>query len=167
MTDEPRASGGRPGPKKEISDDELVDAIRAGFEEDEPLPPGATDFAVQAFAWRSIDADLAELLHDSDVEGLVAVRDLAVARVFMLRSGGVTLDAEYRADELRGAVAPSGRYSVAAYDGGRGQAHPAIFSVSTDEHGFFGVDGEIHGAVRIVVSTLDHQALLVSPWLTF
>ena len=42
-----------------ITDDELVEAIKAGMELDDTLPLAALEAAKAAFTWRTIDAELA------------------------------------------------------------------------------------------------------------
>lgn len=59
----------------------LVERIDRSFELDlEPIPPRLTSAAIDAFAWRSADARLAELLFDSSTSDLVGVRGTATER---------------------------------------------------------------------------------------
>lgn len=146
-------------------DEKLLERLRVALAGQDPVPAHAVEFAVGAFAWRNIDADLAELLHDSDEAGMVAVRDSTAVRVLMFRAGGITLEAEQRRHDLLGALSPAGRYRVQVYDGGREPAHPAVASVVSDDAGLFRV-GDLRGTFRFVVASADDEVVLVSPWVT-
>lgn len=61
--------------------DRLRDRIDDAFDHDlEPIPPRLTAAARDAFAWRSADAQLAELLFDSASSDLVGVRGTSTER---------------------------------------------------------------------------------------
>lgn len=61
--------------------DTLLERIRDAFEHDlDPIPARLTAAAVDAFAWRSADARLAELLFDSAGSELVGIRGTATER---------------------------------------------------------------------------------------
>lgn len=69
-----------------MSDDQgtpssLLERISDAFEHDlDPIPPRLTAAAIDAFAWRSADARLAELLFDSASTDLVGVRGTSTER---------------------------------------------------------------------------------------
>ena len=149
-----------------LSDDELQDVVGAIFDEDEPLPPGAIDFAAGTFAWRDVEAELAELLHDSLLEDAVPVRDETPARLLLFAAGDLTLDVEHGPEALTGSVSPPAAYEVEVRHAGSVAGEPVAVRVRTDGTGMFRLYGEIRGAVRFVVSDLGHQLSLLSPWIT-
>lgn len=165
MTDDRQAPiGGRDEAEDVLDDDKLFELVRSVIGEEEPLPPGAVEFASGAWAWRDVDVELAELLHDSYDAATVAVRDTAAVRIVMFRSGEVTLEAEQGPDGLFGAVTPAGRYRVDVHDGAKARSHPAVASVTTDDGGLFRIGGGLAGTLRFVVVEGEDQVVLVTPW---
>jgi hypothetical protein len=53
-------------------EDDLLHGLRELFDRTDPPPPEVTEFARAAFGWRTIEADLAELLDDSALEAGLA-----------------------------------------------------------------------------------------------
>lgn len=155
----------RPDPDRTPSDDDLLRVLGVVLEEAEPVPPEAVGFATGAFAWRDMEIELAELLHDSALEEAVVLRDDVCLRILVLQSGDVTLDIEHGSDRLAGAVSPAGRYRVEIREAGPASL-PSATSVLTDENGMFEVDEEIRGTVRFFVSDATGDAAIVSPWIT-
>jgi hypothetical protein len=80
-------------------DNELEEELRRIAAQVEPVPPGLIDAAVGAFAWRTIDADLAELVFDSsaDQDEAALVRGTGQARMLSFRAGSMTIDVEVTA----------------------------------------------------------------------
>jgi hypothetical protein len=148
------------------SDEELLRSLEIVLEEEEPLPAGAVGFAVEAFAWRDMEVELAQLLHDSALEEAVVLRDDVCLRLLVLQSGDLTLDIEHAPDHLTGAVFPSGRYRVEIHGADPEHRSSPLPSTLTDAAGMFEVQGEIRGAVRFVVSDPDGGVAILSPWIT-
>jgi hypothetical protein len=152
----------RPG---NIADDELIRVLGEVLDEDEPIPAGAVEFASQAFTWRDVNSELAELLHDSLLE-LVEVRDGAAARMLVFQAGAFTLDVEHDHGALRGAVSPPGSYRIEVQEGS-GRRPGWAGAVATDETGMFEILGPVDGVIRIaVVVDGTAHAILVTPWIT-
>lgn len=167
MTDDRQIPfGGRDEPELGLTDDELLDALRTVTREDEPLPALAVEFAQGAWAWRKVDAELAELLHDSHDAATVVVRNTTSVRIVMFRAGAVTLEAEHGAEELFGAVTPAGSYRVDVHDGAKPRSDPPVASVTTDDAGLFRIAGGLAGTLRFVVVEGGDRVVLVSPWVT-
>lgn len=60
---------------------DLVDLIGRAFDHDlEPIPERLSDAARSAFAWRRVDAELAEILFDSAESELVGIRGTSTER---------------------------------------------------------------------------------------
>ena len=51
-----------------ITDDDLLVALGGVLDIVEPLPPASTTMAEAALGWRTIDAELALLVHDSAID---------------------------------------------------------------------------------------------------
>jgi len=151
-----------PDPRRQPTDDELIRILGVALDEEEPLPLGAVEFAAGTLAWRDMEGELAELLHDSVLEETVMLRDETCLRLLVFQAGDITLDVEQEPHKLIGAISPPGRYRVEVHDGQRSAAPAAL----TDEAGMFELRGEIRGPVRFVVSDPDGQVAILSPWVT-
>lgn len=92
--------------------DELEDELRRAAARFEPVPPEFLDAAAGAFAWRDIDAELAELVFDSlvDADEATLVRGSADRRLVSFSGGGLTIDVEVtsagEARTVMGQIAP-------------------------------------------------------------
>jgi hypothetical protein len=77
-------------------DDELEQELRALAANREPVPAALLRAAVDAFAWRDIDAEIAELVYDSlvDTDEAALVRGPAGQRLVSFAAGGMTIDVE-------------------------------------------------------------------------
>src|ERR1051326_9640797 len=77
-------------------DDELEQELRRLAAHAEPVPAELSRAAVTAFAWRDIDAEIAELIYDSllDAEEASLVRGPAEQRMISFAVGGMTIDVE-------------------------------------------------------------------------
>lgn len=74
---------------------ELEQELRGLAARFEPVPPEFLDAARGAFAWRDIDAELAELVFDSLADDeAVLVRGSADRRLYSFSGGGLTIDVE-------------------------------------------------------------------------
>jgi hypothetical protein len=77
-------------------DTELEEQLRQVAARFEPLPADLLRTAVGAYTWRTIDADLAELIFDSavDHDDAALVRGPQQDRLLSFRCGGLTIDVE-------------------------------------------------------------------------
>jgi hypothetical protein len=77
-------------------DDELAEELRRLAARLDPVPPDLLAGAAGAFAWRDIDAELAELVFDSllDVDEATLVRGSPERRLVSFAGGGLTVDVE-------------------------------------------------------------------------
>jgi hypothetical protein len=82
--------------RDEPEDTELEEQLRQAAARFEPVPPELIRTAVGAYTWRTIDADLAELVFDSvvDHDDAALVRGPHPGRLLSFRSGGLTIDIE-------------------------------------------------------------------------
>ena len=81
-------------------DDQLTDELRRLASRLDPVPPELLDAAAGAFAWRDIDAELAELVFDSllDTDEASLVRGAPERRLVSFTGGGLTIDVEVTSD---------------------------------------------------------------------
>ena len=77
-------------------DDELEAELRRLAAHREPVPAQLRQAAVDAFSWRDIDAEIAELVYDSllDADAASLVRGPADQRLVSFAIGGITIDLE-------------------------------------------------------------------------
>ena len=76
------------------SDDELEAELRRLAARREPVPAQLHQAAVDAFSWRDIDAEIAELVYDSLLDAASLVRGPADQRMVSFAVGGMTIDLE-------------------------------------------------------------------------
>lgn len=81
-------------------DDELFDELREAVVAADPVPERVIDGARLAYGWRRIDAELAELLRDSNLEAepLAGVRGAAAVRSLTFRVGDLTIEVDVAPD---------------------------------------------------------------------
>ena len=77
-------------------DEQLTGELRRLASRLDPVPPELLDAAAGAFAWRDIDAELAELVFDSlvDTDEASLVRGAPERRLVSFTGGGLTIDVE-------------------------------------------------------------------------
>jgi hypothetical protein len=148
----------------------------------EPVPPELLTAAVGAFAWRTIDAELAELVFDSlvDHEELGVVRGSAQERTLSFEASGLTIEVEITGTgasrSMIGQLVPPQPASVAvcAHGGGSwgsvppGQQNVDMITLGVDELGRFSADALPAGPVslrcRIGTETAPHP--VVTEWVS-
>jgi len=96
-------------------DEELTEELRRLAARLDPVPPELLRGAAAAFAWRDIDAELAELVFDSLIDNSEAalVRGSPDQRLVSFAGGGLTIDVEVSgtgaARTVMGQIAPPQR----------------------------------------------------------
>lgn len=78
----------------EPGDAELEQELRRVIAQVDPVPSGLFDAAVGAFAWRTIGADLAELVFDSLADHDEAALVRGTGRMLSFRASSLTIDVE-------------------------------------------------------------------------
>jgi len=142
------------------SDDELLARLAHVVEEADPVPAGVTEAALAALATRTLDAELAELVEDSALGTLTAVRDGgADTRMLSFESAGLTVELQVRADgatrAVRGLVAGAvGEVTAQTRDTER--------TAPVDEGGWFSLDGLPPGPVRLRMRATGGAAVVTS-----
>lgn len=149
----------------ELTDDELMAALAEAVAE--PETDARRRAAAQAaFTWRTIDTELAELLHDSALEAGAAVRSAAEGpRSLSFGRSGLTLEIEIDGDQVLGEVIAEGSAA------GAGPAVVVLrrpdsddMTAETDAAGFFRFSGVVPGSVRFEVTRGEWS--LTTPWVT-
>ena len=140
-------------------DDALERILGKSLALDQQVPPEWREAARAAYTWRTIDAELLALTHDSAVEAGAAVRGPGEARTVAFTGGGMTLEVELSDRQIMGQLtAPGGSEVVFESVDGRTR------STSIDDSGFFSLPGEDHGLVRFAVRP-EGGARLVTQWI--
>ncbi|MBJ7358217.1 hypothetical protein [Nocardioides sp.] len=140
----------------DLTDDQLLAELGEAVAEAALVTDRQREAARAAFTWRTVDAELAELLHDSALEAS-AVRGDDAARTLSFASGPLTLEVEVDGDAVMGQVVGAATDSVLMQ---RSIADDQPLPV--DPSGFFRVEGVAPGPVRFVVQAGDWT--LTSPW---
>jgi len=98
-----------------MTDDDLLRELAAALAEAQDVPPGFLTSARELLAWRTVDAELAELVHDSlaGAGGGALLRSAGSGpRSLTFRAAGLTIDLDVdlgpgrTATALRGQVVP-------------------------------------------------------------
>jgi hypothetical protein len=141
----------------DIDDDRLLAELAEALRAEQDVPPGFLAAGSAAFAWRSVDAELAALRHDSatatlDEAGTRA--EPAQLRALTFVSSELTIELEVTADALVGQVIPprSGEIELERPQGRSG-------AVTVDEVGWFAIRPIPSGPVRLHLRTDDGRSV--------
>jgi hypothetical protein len=134
----------------------------------DPLPPALLDAAVGAFAWRTIDAELAELVFDSltDHDEASLVRGAQPGRLLSFQSGDLAIEVEVTGTgasrRLTGQLMPPQQASVQIRHG------PDVITVEADELGRFGAGSLHRGPIRLRCDPVQGMARspVVTDWVS-
>ena len=146
--------------------DDTEAQLRAIFTHLDPVPPLLDEAARNAFEWRTVDEELAELMRDSADEeaGAALVRGPGGPRQLSFESPEIELELEVvatgpRERRLEGQLLPPGEATVTIERPGE-----AGLSVQADDLGRFVLDGLRAGVVRLHVVLGGAQIAI--PWTT-
>ena len=133
---------------------ELGDALATG----DPVPEAVLDAARAAFTWRTIDAELAELVFDSVVDEVAGVRGGTATgdRHMSFRAPGVEVEILINGVSDRrvtGQLVPPAEAAIEIVADGFTQA------TETDEMGRFGFDGVPAGPASITCRLSDGRII--------
>lgn len=130
-------------------DDQLVERLRAAARAHDPVPPSVLAAGRSAFAFRTLDDELADLLFDSLLDdALVGIRGSA-SRQLTFGSDDVTIDLDVDDDGLVGQLGDEGgdRADVSV----ELQTPRARAAVAVDGHGRFFLERPTSGPFRLQV----------------
>lgn len=145
-----------------MTDDDLLADLRRVVEAAEPVPDVSVRLAESAIAWRTIDEDLAELVHDSavDDDALVVRGGVPDQRVLSFVANHVRIDVEYSGRQLIGLVVPPAAVTIELRR--PGTAEPVVGE--TDEFGAFLIDGVGRGPATLVCRAHDGSWSARTSW---
>jgi hypothetical protein len=132
-----------------LDDARLEEELRGLAARLEPVPERLVQAAVDAYAWRTVDADLAELVFDSlaDREEAAPVRGRQQERLLSFQASGLAIEVEVTAAgssrRLIGQLVPPQRTVVEI------RHRDGAMAVATDEFGRFAADWMPAGPVSL------------------
>lgn len=144
-------------------DDDLLAELGAALRAGETAPPHVVEAAKAAFAWQSVDAELAALTHDSLLsDELVGVREGAGrVRAITFETDGLAVELEVDARGAVGQILPPQRGTVAV----RGALGEGA-TVEADEVGRFELRPLPPGPVSLRCRTAGGRSFVTS-WVTY
>jgi hypothetical protein len=117
-------------------DDRLLAALGEAVRARQAVPDAFVEMGKRAYAWHRVDAELAELTYDSEVDRTVAVRsEMASIRALRFTSAHLSMELEVSEDCLLGQVIPPRPGTLVAQTGAGASTETAV-----DEIGCFEVD---------------------------
>lgn len=140
-------------------ENEILDILRKGLQQSDPVPSTVSEFAAALFTWRDIDAELAELTFDSVDEGVpTGVRSTSTARMLSFEVGKWTIDLEYNpaAGVLMGSVSPASPFTVELHSRG------TSFEMELDDMGRFEFVDVEGGPASLVFRSADGEMVKTS-----
>ena len=141
-------------------DDALMAALSEAVAEADAVTDRRREAAQAAFTWRSVDAELMELLHDSALEAGAAVRGAGdPGRLLSFGRDELTIELEVGAGAVTGQVLPAQDATVTLQATGVEDR-----TVAADGAGFFRIEEVGSGPVRFVVTT--SETTLTTSWVT-
>lgn len=147
--------------ERDLGDARILELLGSALVEADPVPEDVTAFAVAAFSWRDIEAELAEISFDSlDEAELSGVRGPNDVRMLSFETPDLGLDFEYRTGgRLVGQIDPPQAATIELHQGGE------VATVEADDLGRFAFDEVAPGPVSIVCRTHgDHSIVIKTAW---
>jgi hypothetical protein len=146
----------------EQPDDALVRELAAAARVADPVPEDLLRFAREALTWRTVDAELAELVADSRDTAGAGLRGAGDVRLLTFTAGDLRLELELLVDgpvrRVVGELSPPGPARVTV-------EHPGgELTEDADELGRFLASGVPAGRVRVRCERAGGPAI-VTPWL--
>jgi hypothetical protein len=149
-----------------MNDEAVFEELRDLIARTDPLPERLDDAARAAFTWRTIDAELAELMQDSAEvdEAALALRGAATGpRLLSFESPRLAIEAEVtvlgpRERRLAGQIVPPVAASLTLEQGG------VRLTAQADELGRFAFDRVGAGPVRLRAALPDGGMEVATPW---
>jgi hypothetical protein len=145
------------------TDEELLAALRQALESRQAVSPAFVQAARGAFAWRTIDAELAQLTYDSLAgreASPVARSEPASIRALTFTSPRLTIELEVAGDSLIGQVVPPQAATIRLQAQGGTEA-----VIATDEIGCFEIQPLPRGSFRLRCQT-DASVDVLTSWIS-
>jgi hypothetical protein len=152
----------------EADDNELEQELRRLAARLDPVPPEFVQAASDAFSWRDIDSELAELVSDSllDAGQGSLVRSSSDRRLVSFRTPELTIDVEVTTTgsgrDVMGQITPAQRATVEIRQGA------AVVTTDADELGCFRSASLSAGPMSLRLTAADHhpRPAVVTDWLS-
>jgi hypothetical protein len=146
------------------SDEELIDLLHNALAELDQVPRPVVEAARGAFAWRNVDAELAELLYDSSVSPeLAGVRSDVAARQLSFALGDVEIELLVRDAEAEPRIdvqiIPAGVQTLEVRDG------ETSAPTTTDAHGRCTLPLPRARRIQLLLTRAD-GSMVATPWIT-
>lgn len=145
----------------DMTPDQLEVLLAEALEEVDPVPDFVVAAAKDAFIWRTIDAELAELVFDSS-DGLVGVRSQEIARQVTFRAPGVEVEMMMLAEggrRLVGQLVPPQQATVELRHG------TSLVETTSDAIGRFSFVDVPTGPISLTIITPD-GGRVTTEWLS-
>lgn len=142
------------------TDDELLELLGRALQDSDPVPPHVVAAARGAWAWRTIDQELADLVFDSAME-VTGVRDRDAARQLTFRAPGVEIEImliDATSRRLVGQLVPAQATTV------RLDATDQQLAATADRFGRFAFDDVHPGPIRITVIGTHPATDITTDW---
>lgn len=138
-------------------DDALLDQLRAAVRHAGTPTPSMIASGEAAFSWRTVDAELAALTHDSLADESVLVRSSAAPRSLVFEGRQLSVELDETDDGLIGQLVPpsSGEVTRLGPEGELGRAQ-------VDELGCFSFPTSAAGLIRLRCET--PSGVLMTDW---
>ena len=145
------------------TEEELLAELRQALKARQAVPPGFVEAAQGAFAWRTIDAELAQLTYDSlagSTAAPVTRSEPASLRALTFTGPRLTIELEVAEDSLLGQVVPpqAATIRLQAQDG-----EEAV--IAADQIGCFVIQPAPRGPFRLRCQT-DASVDVLTGWIT-
>ena len=149
-------------PRTDHTDDALLEDLRRVLDIVDGEAPDSTQLARAALSWRSLDSELAEMIHDSAVDGHdLLVRDTNDGhRVMSFANDEVRIDVEFSGSQLVGQIVPPTPAIIELYREG---SQPAD-STTADEFGAFVLTDVDPGPLSLVCRSEDGRVSIRTSW---
>jgi hypothetical protein len=148
--------GGEPDP--DDGDEEMIFLeLKRVLADSDPVPAEVVEAAMASRTWRRLDAELAELVYDSLVDGEL-VRSSRGQRQLTFEGPGLTVEVELGPVALHGQIVPPRSATVEVRHRG-----PSL-TVTADRLGHFRVERMPHGPVSFKCQLDPGSAPTVTSW---
>ena len=151
------------------SDDRLLEVLKDALSTEHAVPPEFIAAGKAAYAWRTIDAELAALTYDSANDLVSATRaESATLRALTFASAGLTIELEVTPDALIGQISPVQAGRITAYVGATEPGAAEIGSTEAgsaviDELGFFIIRPVPADTFRLLCQTASGTTVVTGP----
>ena len=147
-----------------VPDEVLLAALHEAVADREAVPPAFVAAAKGAFAWHDIDAELAQLIYDSQQEAAAGLRsESASIRALSFASANLSIEIEITGDTMLGQLIPArpGTVEIQVPDAD-------TMTIPVDEAGCFTVDPKPHSPFRLCCHTghTGTQTDVLTGWVT-